>query len=290
MRRYELDLCRIFACLMIIMIHLSGSGWHIDPASADWRVYNFVHTAVRAGIPLFFMISGALFLSREELDWKHLLCHNLLRLLGVYVFWSMLYELNQQRLFHTYDSLLDFFIGMSYGHYHLWFIPAMVLVYLFLPILHGAIHGKPIPPSFILIVFLVVLVLKATLLLIPNPPLLLSQLLSKIDLGNLKYFVYMILGYWLSTKTYGRRTLIITPVVFFCVVFFMSLGNQWHARLTGQPSGWFTDYFALPIVIASCCVFCFFLCFREKLPHAVGNILQELSNCTLGSIFSIHLF
>ena len=36
MRRYELDLCRVLACLMVVMIHLSGSGWHIDPATGAW--------------------------------------------------------------------------------------------------------------------------------------------------------------------------------------------------------------------------------------------------------------
>ena len=168
-RRYELDLCRILACLMVVMIHLSGSGWHIDPASGAWRVYNLVHTAVRAGIPLFFMISGALFLEREELDLGRLVRRNLVRLLAVYLCWDLLYELVTQAVSAPYHSVGEFLAGMTYGHYHLWFLPAMLTIYLVLPILHGALHGRAVSIPFLLAVFGLIF-LKGTLLLLPDPP------------------------------------------------------------------------------------------------------------------------
>lgn len=288
-RRYELDLCRILACLMVVMIHLSGSGWHIDPASGAWRVYNLVHTAVRAGIPLFFMISGTLFLEREELDLGRLVRRNLVRLLAVYLCWDLLYELVTQAVSAPYHSVGEFLVGMTYGHYHLWFLPAMLTIYLVLPILHGALHGRAVSIPFLLAVFGLIF-LKGTLLLLPDPPLALTQVLGKLDLSNLKYLAYVLLGWWLSRRQWGPRARWGCAAGFLACVALMAYGNRQLSLAHGEPTGWFNDYFGLPILLASCCVFCFCLTFRGmELSTAPGRIIRELSACTLG-VYLLHPF
>ena len=76
-RDYSLDILRILACVMVVGIHTTMEGWYnISPRSYNWIVLNFYDTLVRPAVPLFFMISGALFLSKDSIDIKKLWTKN----------------------------------------------------------------------------------------------------------------------------------------------------------------------------------------------------------------------
>ena len=63
MRRTELDLCRVFACLLILMIHAAADIYHALPLpGAAFFAVTFLSTLSRAGLPLFFMLTGTLLL------------------------------------------------------------------------------------------------------------------------------------------------------------------------------------------------------------------------------------
>ena len=65
-RKYELDMIRIVACLFVVVVHVAGYGIEIKtPSSIDWLIRNLVVCAVRCAVPLFFMISGILFMERQ---------------------------------------------------------------------------------------------------------------------------------------------------------------------------------------------------------------------------------
>ena len=68
MRRTELDLCRLTACIMVLLIHTSAALYHICPLDASAFVpLSLISTMMRGGVPVFFMLTGALFLNRETL-------------------------------------------------------------------------------------------------------------------------------------------------------------------------------------------------------------------------------
>jgi len=66
---YWLDNLRGMACIMVVMIH--ASTFHVIDysaiATASWSVANFLNAASRVSVPLFFMISGALFFGGSEI-------------------------------------------------------------------------------------------------------------------------------------------------------------------------------------------------------------------------------
>ena len=62
MRRAELDLCRVIACLAVAAIHTAMLFWDFSPAAPAWAFWNLFSLAVRFGVPLFFLLSGALLL------------------------------------------------------------------------------------------------------------------------------------------------------------------------------------------------------------------------------------
>lgn len=285
-RRYELDLCRICACFMVVMLHVAATGWYIDPSCDEWRVFNFADTSVRAGVPLFFMISGSLFLERDNLDIKRFLTKNVLRLIIIFIVWGIIYELNNQRMYHSYENAYELLVESMKGHYHLWFIPAMVIVYLFLPVVHSAMKGNRINVYYLLFLFIFLTLLSTNLLLVPDLPVLFQTICEKVNLAHISYLGYMIVGYILSRKKYNKKVMIIMPVIYFLITILTAYGNRWYSLKEGEAIEWLYGYFTLPVFFQACCIFVFFQCFRDvELKHL--SMIKFISDCTLG-IYLLH--
>lgn len=110
-RKYELDMCRICASLMVVVLHISGSGWYIDPSLFEWKIINIFDMGMRAAVPLFFMISGTLLLSHEFFSIKRFIVRNTVRLIIIYSVWSIIYELNTHFFYQKYTHIFDFWGG-----------------------------------------------------------------------------------------------------------------------------------------------------------------------------------
>lgn len=78
-RRYYLDVLRIVAICAIVLLHVAGSYWYqLSVYTSEWQAINLYDCITRWGVPVFVMISGALFLdpAREQpikktLDQEH---------------------------------------------------------------------------------------------------------------------------------------------------------------------------------------------------------------------------
>ena len=287
MRRTELDICRIVACLMVLMIHASADIYHDLPidSAAFWGM-SLISTAVRGAVPVFFMLTGALMLSRETLDTKKLLLRHALYLTGIYYFWSLLYALGSRFAAGSFGSLYDFFYSVAAGHYHLWFLPAMVLCYLFLPPVSAAIHGKRIDPKYLLGLFFGLGLLMANCNLTPDTAPILHRITLNFSLDYLPYLGYGIWGWWLGTKKLPKCTAWLAPLVFLAVTLVTNVGNVWYSGYKGVADGWLFSYFSLPSFLQATCIFCFFLALRDReWKHA--KLAAKLADCTLG-VYLIH--
>lgn len=61
-----LNYLKVLATLGVIIIHLIGEFWvNTNTRSFGWNVANFFESLTRGSVPIFVMISGALFLSRD---------------------------------------------------------------------------------------------------------------------------------------------------------------------------------------------------------------------------------
>lgn len=293
-RNWELDKCRVFACLMVVLLHVTASGWFLDPDTSEWRIFNLVDTMVRGSVPLFFMISGALFLHKERLDLGRFIKKNVAHLIFLYIVWALLYSIFTCLLYVPFEwnSFLTYFCK---GYYHLWFLPAMVLCYLVLPVVHRALKGYTIQPLYLIFLFGLITLLVVNVNLIPSLPEAIQALLSKLSLSNLQYIGYMVWGYYLSQKTFGKRTRLVTIVIYLAVGLATAAANRWYSIGQGEAVTWLYGYFTLPSFIQATSIFCFFQTFKkqtEELPEdkreeAHPRLWQELSACTLG-IYLIH--
>lgn len=275
------------------MLHVAASGWYINPQLSEWKIFNIYDTAVRAGVPLFFMISGVLFLERDILDVRKIITKNILHLLLIYFIWSILYELNAQRIFHNYRSVYAFIVGVINGHYHLWFLPAMALVYLIIPIMHCVIHGggQKEYTTYILALFLIIVLLKKNLLIFFKASELIQSVCAKIDISMFSYLGYMVLGYVLSKEKVAEKCskkmlLCILPFVWFLTTIVSSYATLDYSLKVGEAKGWLYGYFSLPVLIQACCIFVFFQCFSgKKIKYSI--MLTYISDCTLG-VYLMH--
>lgn len=287
MRRYELDLCRILGCLMVLVIHAGAQVYReCSVFSYGFIGLNIISTAVRSGVPIFFMLSGALLLAREQMDVKKLLKNHVLYLSGIFLIWSIIYAVLNRIVSGDFGTISEFLYSVVSGHYHMWFIPAMVICYLFMPPVHALIHGEKLSHKYLLLLFFALVLLPANMNLTPDPSPLLYRITQLISLDWLTYMGYAIWGWWLASKTMPKKTLWLAPLVFFLCVALTSAANLWYSVYRREADGWLFDYFSLPNFIQATAVMCFFLALKDlKFKHA--NTIRALSDCTLG-VYLIH--
>lgn len=286
MRRTELDLCRIFGCLAVLMIHAGADIYHEVPlGSWAFVLLNLISTAVRGGVPLFFMLSGALFLARPELDLRRFLIRHPLRITGIYYLWSLFYAL----LRVAGGSLTfgrDFVMAVVAGHYHMWFLPAMALCYLFLPAVHAAIHRGGLDGRYLTGLFLGLGIALANCNLTPDPAPILYRFTQNFSLDYLPYLGYAVWGWRLSSRKMPKRALLWAPLVWLLATLLAARGNRWYSGYHGGADGWLFSYFSLPSFVQASAVFCFCLALREH-DFRFRKQLALLADATLG-VYLIH--
>ena len=286
MRRAELDLCRILGCLAVLVIHAGAEIYHELPLeSASFAAVNLLSTAVRGGVPLFFMLSGALLLGREELVLPYFFRRHVLRLAGLFCLWSLLYAL--LRLANgAFADAHSFFMALAGGHYHLWFLPAMVLSNLFLPPVHAALHEGRLDGRYLVGLFLFLGIVLANCNLTPDPAYVLHRITLNFRLDYLPYLGYAVWGWWLDRRFFPRKTLWLAPLLWILVTLAAAAGNRWYSGYKQTADGWLFSYFSLPSFLQATLVFCFCLALKNHI-FRYPRALAALSDAALG-VYLLH--
>ena len=87
------DILRVVAIFAVVAVHISAQHWlDVDVSSRAWFAFNLYCTTGKWSVPIFVMISGALVLVRDTTI-STILKKNVLRMAGVFVFWSGCYAL-----------------------------------------------------------------------------------------------------------------------------------------------------------------------------------------------------
>lgn len=129
-----LDQLRFIATIGVVVLHVYAKGFNLAFGTYNWYVNVIGDSFVRWAVPIFVMISGALFLNpNREVTIKAVLKKYVPRLLWAYVFWWVMYS-----LILIVRSLVignPIKVGFFGPHFHLWFLPMLMGVYLLIPIL-----------------------------------------------------------------------------------------------------------------------------------------------------------
>lgn len=288
------DLLRILAAFSVVMLHVSAQFWYNTPVTdLRWLTANSYDALSRFGVPVFVMISGALFLpGPQKTDMKRLYAHNILRLLSLFIIWSCLYGL-LDCWHYGFQNLTarNIFQEMLDGRFHLWYLPMQLGIYMLLPILRIWVQNadrKNI--QYFLLLFLIFQVGSETAsALFPRGEIEYAASLIRpyMVCGYLGYFI---LGYYIAhygiDQEYHRYIYAIGFVSAFCNVF---LDNALSLR-KGEPLGAIYDSFGVFTFAVSAALFLFFTAKVSR--HSFGpktrKLINELSRDTLG-VYILHL-
>ena len=280
-RNVSLDLARILAATLVVLIHVVIIQWFtLDVSDPQWMVLNTYNMAASAAVPLFFLISGNLFLGKRAMpEIKTLFGKYILKLCLIYLIWGLFYAMDTVgvRAVLSLDvrSILNTFLNTP--KYHLWYLPAMVSVYLLLPVLWCIAHydsGKYLGYACLLFfLWRIVGLLDAFTVQSPNFMLYLTYALSG-------YSGYFLLGHWLKQHPPKIRPRSLVAGYLLVTLAGTACGIA-HSAREGGPNGLFLDYLGLIACIQTVLLYCAFLQCRPRLSDRAANRVTTLSKCTL---------
>jgi surface polysaccharide O-acyltransferase-like enzyme len=123
---------RVFAAAAVVLMHTAAKGWYAVPAdSPEWAVLTWWDSLVRWPVPVFLMITGALFLPKKT-EPKRVLTHYIPRLAVAWTVWSGICAMYSHWAGISTVPPVELFLS---GHYHLWYLPFLCGLYLTLPFL-----------------------------------------------------------------------------------------------------------------------------------------------------------
>lgn len=136
-REYGLDLLKVFACLGVVAIHTL----HVNKGLPN-MVFAMSATVC---IPIFLLVGGYLMLKRPGFNWRYAL-KKVMTILLVCLCWETLHAAAHFVVYREVRPFvqswaLDFFQQGLF--YHFWYMGALILVYLMMPLLDRLMQRSP---------------------------------------------------------------------------------------------------------------------------------------------------
>lgn len=292
-----LDILRIMATFAVVLIHVVATNWYRSPLdSAMWITCNIAESMIRWAVPVFFMISGTLFLNpNKPLVIKRLFTNNLLRIVTAFVFWSLVYTIYT----HSCEpmSTARFILTFVEGNFHMWFLFAIFGLYLATPILRLICKDEKMLGYFLLFSF-IFNILVYTILEVAVPlvdyiwlNLLTSVILSQLDRVGMEvvcgFSFYYVLGYYLSVRSFSQKMKVIIYIGALAGTMGMCILTWWASVATGAPYTGFLDEMSLTTMLQSVGIFLLIKNVKWKMSDKVQKTLRVLSKWSFG-IYLVH--
>lgn len=292
-RRWEFDAIRIIACFCVVLIHVAGHGMGaLEPASIPWIIRNQVTCMVRFAAPVFFMLSGVLFLNKE-IEFSVLYRKYILRMVVAVVAWSGFYAVIDYLEFRKYGGEgIDFFFRQWLkGHYHMWFLPALVGAYVCYPMIRKVVAGCEER----LVCYLGILICSTTVLKSTLDPFIKSDfwdifweniVIPDFTVGIL----YFTLGYCLYQ--YRKRISVkLCAAVYLTSAVLMAGINLLYVIINQENAAVTYGYLNVWTFLSSCAVFVGLVRVLEEktVSEHMKRICSKVAECTFG-VYLIHAF
>ncbi len=299
-RKTYLDYIRIMAAFFVIAIHVVSFFLNQRKAtfgSAAWNIEMIMDNFIRVAVPLFVMISGALFLDeRKKVSTKKLLKNNVLRMFVIFVFWAIVYKFGS--MFSsgkpiTWKGVGNAFLEICKGdfHYHLWYLPMLIGLYLITPLLRKVCkkENKQLVEYFLIVFFI-----GTTFIRFMASKNLGAPTNAIFDFANqltpdafVNYVGVYILGWYLATFDHSKKFRIIIYSVGFGLYFLGAGADLLYSYVRGGTSFFSSDNLGFLKLLPASAIF---LAFRySKFANKEHKFVKYLSGCTFG-IYLTHAF
>lgn len=290
-----LDLLRLLGTFAVILAHVAGQKLSaVEVGSYPWVVFRMVDFSVLWSVPVFVMISGALFLNPEKpVSIRKLYGGSLKKLLTAFLFWSAVYGLEKLLMG---EGLREAGEMLLFGRYHMWYLFLIAGLYILTPLLRKITESPSLTRYFLVVFFVIRVFLPGVLSFLryvnlPGTGLLLDALsnhLIAMEFGFTGiYIFYYVLGYYLAgceIRPALRRAFYAAALG----AYVLAVGCLLHsARLTGSGSKPF-DYTLLALAMtAGVFLFAKYVLGTAPWTQAAVRRIRVLSGWTFG-VYLIH--
>jgi len=296
------DYLRVLAIISVIFLHSASN--EIDryaPTFLKWQAVNIWNCAVRWGVPVFVMISGALFLQRE-VNIKKLYTKNILRLLISFVVWSGFYAVGMPIAKHFLFGIDDFskksmLLNLVDGAYHMWFIPMIIGIYILIPLIKQVVREESTMRYFLIVSFVAAFVIPTVFALLHDFTKgylaslcgTLNGTYNKMQLASLSsYAFYFVLGYRLSTfEIPKKQRYIIYALGLFGFIYTVGLTSLVSIRNSQTVTTYYSN-FNIGVLLEAIFMFVLFK-YNVKGTRLTDKLFSRLSKYSFGT-YLVHIF
>ena len=278
---------RICATVAVVLMHVTSKEFYVPATvSTEWQILNIYNGLTHWAVPVFVMISGAVFLDPErEVPIRKLFGKYILRIFIALVFWSAVYAVAYTGIY-LHGSAREVLNAFLEGHVHLWYLPMLIGLYLLVPMLRR-ITESPLLTKYYLILTGIFSILLPELGRWGLAPILRAEA-ARLDIHLcLGYSGFFVAGYALHRLEIRKSF----RVTIYLLAVLSTLGMIAYSGAMSARSGGvhieLYEAFSLGTVLQSLGIFLAFrqLGNRKSCPHYV----KSLSELTFG-VYLIHEF
>lgn len=291
-RTYYLDILRILACIFVVINHSEAHVFKSIDISLTWCISMFKFLLCKVAVPIFFMISGALLLKKEESYVKTF--WRIARMIVILFICSVILPYVVKLKIPSLKDLVHSTISAIRKPYFTayWYLYATIALYIMTPILRKLV--KNMSDKDFKYYFVVWFLYTGLLPMI-------SQFINieitgyfNLSLFNV-YIGYYILGYYINNlesksiekiKIWQYLCLIFIPIIINFILTFIS------TKMDGKTSLILDGYNYITVMISSIGIFGIARKMFENRKIAndlVSSSITEIGKCTFG-IYLIHIF
>lgn len=143
-RYFSLDIARVIAIWCVCLVHSSSDLMSVyKPGTPGFFIFNVLNGGGRIAVPLYLMISGALFLDeKKQFTIKGLLQKNVKPLIIIALVWSAIYAVALPMMNGQSIGIKTFIRSTLYGPYHMWYLYMVSLLYIATPLLKKFVNQE----------------------------------------------------------------------------------------------------------------------------------------------------
>ena len=276
-RYFYLDLLRILATFGVIFIHLSMD-------TTFWYISILYDGMVKWSVPIFVMISGALFLNpQKNMPISTILNKYVKRLLLAYLFWYLFYCLFKIVSCSIDSNSLELSNLSFTPRFHLWFLPMLMCVYLLIPVLKKIACEKEL---LIYALILWMICLTFGFLVTGNVP----QISGLFKMNQVAgYSGYFLLGFFLASNTWTGRSPFIIYLLGVSGALITILGSMFLYFYKGYFSTKFLFNISPHVVLMASGLFVFVMQQAPRLEKQLAGFTRYVRKDLFG-IYLVHVF
>lgn len=289
-RQWHLDVMRIVSMAAVVLLHTAGQYWsRTDVTSFDWGAMNFYDSMVRWAVPVFVMISGALFLDpNRDVTLRKIWTKSIPRIAIIILIWGFVYALIYNPPTEmTVKGIWAFCKVWVLGHFHMRFLFMILGLYAVTPILRCVTRDGMATKYFLGLAFVVCVLLPFITSF--GHLSIVSKVVDKVEFQVVGgYAFYFVLGYWLNSMEMSgrmRRGAICAGIVGLLLTFVLTEAISLEA---GKPLSTYYGNFSFPVCLAAVGVFVCLKSVRIEGERTRG-LVRALSSASLG-VYLVHAF